>query len=393
MATAAFDGRVEVWQQTGTAPPVKLQSLVGHQGRVRRVAFSPSVRWLASAGSDGTARLWKLGSADACLLRVASQSTVCRTDGAIDCPDVYQVLFAPDERWLLSASSDASQPLRVWDPVDCVALPLPDVFASLPDGVRRLAIASAAEDAVLVATGGGQGSIRLMRRDRQGVWTQACRWDTHLEAITEVTFSPDGRWLAAASRDGRASLYPLAASPTDRLCGQPLLLDGQAGSLYDIQFAPDSKALVTAAFEAKAHVWSLDGTLLAELGGHANRVISAQFSPDGHWLLTASRDGTVRIWKRPLRARTTPLEAYLTLDANLGSATDARFSPDGHAIGVGYWENAALLWRLWSIAPPPDRQLERLWGSDRARLELIREAVRFQDEFRLDRVGAPSALP
>ncbi len=244
---------------------------------------------------------------------------------------------------------------------------------------------------MLVATGDDQGTLRLMRRDQQGAWTKGCQWSAHQEAITELTFSPDGHWLAAASRDGRASLYQIADGRADQLCGEPLYLDGHAGRLYDLQFAPDGKALVTASFEAKAHVWSLDGTLLAELGGHDNRVISAQFSPDGRWLLTASRDGSARIWKRPFRARTKSLEPFLTLDANLGSVTYAMFSPDGHTVGVGYWENAALLWRLWNEDPTPDRHLERLWGRDRAQLELIQEAIRFRDEFRLGQVSATTA--
>ncbi|AFL75291.1 hypothetical protein [Thiocystis violascens] len=384
IATAAYDGRVEVWKddrQSSAAPPVKLKSLDGHQGRVRRVAFSPSARWLTSAGSDGTARLWALHTDAACALRVASQEQVCRTAGALDCPNVYRILFAPDERWLLTASSDPDQPVRFWDPETCSALPLPDIFGASKGRIRSAAIANPAPDATLLATGNDQGRVQLLRRDRQGAWTQVCQWDAHSAVIAELTFSRDGHWLAAASRDGRASLYRIGAGP----CGEPRYLDGQAGSLYDVQFAPDGKALATASLESKAHVWSLDGTLLAELGGHTNRVISAQFSPDGRWILTASRDGTVRIWKRPLRAQIQSMDAYLTLDANLGAVTHAAFSPDGQRIGAGYWENAALLWRLWDEDARPDRHLERLWGKNRARLQVIREAIRFRDGFRLER--------
>ncbi|MBK5963626.1 hypothetical protein CCR95_05875 [Thiocystis minor] len=384
MATAAFDGHVEVWSHgrtNGTTNPVRFKSLAGHKGRVRRVDFSPSAQWLTSAGSDGTARLWSLNTANTCRLRVASQRKVCRTDGAADCPNVYRILFSPDERWLLTTSSDPDQPVRFWDPEDCTALPLPDVFTQMKGSVRDAAMTAAADDEVLLATGSEHGALQLMRRDRQGTWSRLCQWDAHQGSITELTFSPDGHWLAAASRDGRASLYRIGDGFADRPCGEPRYLDGQSGRLYSVQFAPDGKALVTASFEAKAHVWSLDGTLLAELNGHKNRVDFAQFSPDGRWILTASRDGAIRIWKRPLRAHAKPMGAYLTLDANLGSVTHAMFSPDGHAIGAGYWENAALLWRLWDEDPRPDRHLEGIWGRDRSRLQLIREALRFQKKF------------
>jgi len=378
MATAAYDGRIAVWEYDrldATKPPVKRLSLTGHRGRIRQVAFSPSVQQLASAASDGTARVWDLATGEACALRVSSRKDACRAEGAPDCPSVYQVLFAPDESWLLTASSDSRQPVRIWDPERCAALPLPETLAQIHGKVREAALATDAQAGVLVATGDDEGRLQVMRRDRHGTWRSLCRLESHEAAITGLTFSHDAQWLAAASRDGRASLYRISNGE----CGEPRYLDPQAGRLYDIAFAPDDKALVTGSFEAKAQVWSLDGTLLAELIGHRNRVTSVQFSPDGHWILTASRDGAIKIWERPTRKHSEPIDRSLSLDAKLGGVTQARFSPDGHRIGAGYWENAALLWRLWSEDPQPQPALARIWGSDRARLALIREALHFSE--------------
>ncbi|MCG6984690.1 MAG: hypothetical protein LJE61_05740 [Thiocapsa sp.] len=390
LATAAFDGRVEVWihdRRAETLPPVRIWSLSGHQGRVRRVAFSPSAKYLASAGHDGAAWVWNLTTGGGCRLPVAAEGVACRPDGGRACPYVHQVLFSPDERWLLTTSSDPRQPVRLWDPRACG--PLVDSPRWAEGGVAAQAGAvSVGQDGVTqVAIGDDGGGVRVMRAGPGSDWVQVCSEQLHREAVTEVAFAPDGGSLASSSEDGRAALVSLTAGR----CGPPRYLEPEAGALYGVRFAPDGAALVTAAFAAKAHVWSLDGALLAELSGHKDRIYAAEFSPDGRWLLTASRDGSVRLWQRPTTPSTEPVGSYLTLAADLGGVAYAGFSPDGHTLAAAYWENATLLWRLWNEAGTPDRALVSLWGRDRARLALIREANRFRSENRLDPSTGPAA--
>jgi WD40 repeat protein len=384
LATAAFDGRVEVWQydrRDDAPPPVRIWTLTGHQGRVRRVSFSPSADRLASAGHDGTAQVWDLKTGGGCRLAVAADDAPCRADGGRTCPNVHQALFAPDGRWLLTASSDPRMPVRFWDPSACVALEGAPGWGDGGSGVQAAAVSEGPGGATLIATGDDGGAIRVMRMDRAGGQAPLCAEQWHTNVVTDVAFSPDGRWLASSSEDGSAALAEL----TDQGCASPRYLEPQAGILYSVAFAPDSQALVTASLDSKAQVWALDGALLAELVGHKDRIYAAKFSPDGRWILTASRDGSVRIWMRPTGSSALSAEAFLTLAGDLGGVAYADFSPDGHTIGAAYWENATLLWRLWTEDTLRDRRLEAIWGQDRARLALIREAERFKNENRLDR--------
>jgi WD40 repeat protein len=398
IASGSFDGLVQVWRYDPAAPwaaPGEIWRLLGHRARVRRVAFSPSGRQLASAAYDGSARVWDLVTGGGCALEPpappAPAPTPAPPRGRAPAPastpaparapgsEFYRVLFAPDGRWLLTTSNESAHSVRLWDPAACLELPLPAGLAQETGKVQAAAVAAAADGTQLAAVGSDQGWLRLLRQTPDGTWDLMCRLQPHQGAITDLAFAPDGGTLASVGEDGRVALIALAGGR----CGEPLPLKGGTQTLYSVRFAPDGAALVTASLDGRAQVWDTGGTLLADLKGHNDRLTYAEFSPDGHWLLTASRDGAVRLWRRPkpvaVGAAGPPTqESYLVMEADLGGARIARFSPDGNSIAAAYRQDAVVLWRVWAEDPTPDPALSADWGAERARLALIREAVRFR---------------
>ena len=384
LATGSHDGHIEVWRlergAEGLVPALRWRlggDGQGHQDRVRRVGFSPSGGLLASAGFDGTARVWDLAKGESvCTLALTPDRQPCTQNGSPDCPALYQALFAPQGGWLLTASNDSWYPVRLWDLRTCTPLGEDLPLEAGAGGVRAAALARDEEGGVWVASGAENGMVNLFRVDAAGQWTPACSGTWHKQIVQDLAFSPDARLLATASEDGRVALIEL----TGGACGEPRYLEPQAGPATRVRFTPDGRTLITASGEGDAQVWTRDGTLLARLSGHKARILSLDVSPDGRWLLTASRDGTVRLWPRPTQVQAEALSPWLTLSAGLGGASHASFSPDGLSIGAAYRNDVALLWQVWNEGTALDPALVLDWGAERARLTLIQAARRFMDE-------------
>jgi WD40 repeat protein len=411
IASGSVDGLVRVWRYDSTTPwvaPSEVWKLVGHQDRVRRVAFSPSGRQLASAAIDGSTRVWDMVTGGGCALTSAEPARGAKPQvGATDAPAVefYRAVFSPTERWLLTASNDPTQPVRLWAPAACRELPLPPVLEQDAKRVQAVAVATAPNGAQngtqnsaqngfqLAATGNDAGTLTVAAQAADGSWSQVCRLQRQQGAITDIAFAPDGRTLATVGENGQGALVPITSGASGLGCGEPSALSVGTDTLYSVRFAPDGAALVTTSQNGRAQFWDTLGRQIADLKGHRDRLYSAEFSPDGRWIATASRDGGVRLWRRPPPERAggrvgtdAPpiLDSFLLMEEDLGPARVARFTPDGNGIAVAYRQNEVVLWRTWSEDQTSVPELAAHWGEERARLALIREAARFRRDNRLD---------
>ena len=199
-----------------------------------------------------------------------------------------------------------------------------------------------------------------------------------------VSFSPDGKWVSAGSREGEAKVWEV---DNGRLVYE---LKGMRGAVRRVEFSPDGKRLATVEMLGGGErLWdaatgepvtpplkhqgafgstspggfSRDGRFMLTFSVSAGSVVvwdvatgkrvgaqiehgtalrTAVFSPDGSQVLTACADGAARLWD----VKTSQLAAEpMRHGAELGGAT---FSPDGRFIKTATRDGPERIW----AAPP-----------------------------------------
>ncbi len=100
---------------------------------------------------------------------------------------------------------------------------------------------------------------------RQAVYgVKECnRLEGHSNAVTSVSFSPNGQRLASGSKDGTIKLW---------ICdGRELqTLQGHSDEVYSVSFSPNGQTIASASADKTVKLWSLEGKELQTLQGHSD---------------------------------------------------------------------------------------------------------------------------
>jgi WD40 repeat protein len=123
-----------------------------------------------------------------------------------------------------------------------------------------------------------------------------------------ASFSPNGRAIVTSTEAGVVRVW----STTDgQLLSEPMR---HPSRVWFAKWSPDGQFLATTCTDGSARIWdAFTGHLVAEPFAHQkdNEVRRAEFSPDGRRLLTASFDGKVKIWDLVLLRPPVPVPDWL----------------------------------------------------------------------------------
>jgi WD40 repeat protein/serine/threonine protein kinase len=126
--------------------------------------------------------------------------------------------------------------------------------------------------------------------------SELLRFDDHSGGALSVAYSQDGRFLASA---GGGNLF--YANPGHEIQpGEVILRDGVTGQslhtlrghehvISDIAFSPDGRWIASASYDESIRLWSTEtGETVRTIRGHSGPIVSLAFGPDGNTLYSAS---------------------------------------------------------------------------------------------------------
>jgi WD40 repeat protein len=418
LIAASSQGTARVWDaETGTLR----HTLFGHSGLVHSVAWSPDSSRLVTGGSDGTAKVWEIDHEG-----VRERWSLSAQESK---SGIVGVAFSPDGSRVMAGDADISA-VKVWDlgptgDAEWANLPAPGYPGAefMPDG-RRVVTTSwegrldpredpgavaiwdlqtgrdprtigpptdyfsfqafdASPDGSSIALGGNS------KPDGVGGASAVRAWDTstgeelwrigHVRSVNEVSFSPDGEYLATADwagvtkivdRSGRVTrvlsgpddynFSDVAFSSDGHLVataewngsadrvrvwewarGEVVLTIEAEGPYAQVDFDPSGPRVVLSGSDGLAEIWDVEsGERVAVLAGPPGGVKDLVFSPDGSRIAIASVDGLVRLFDAETGA------PQLTLRGSVCAVEGVAFSPDGMKLASTSWCDGVRIWAL-----------------------------------------------
>lgn len=336
---------------------------IGHTSSVNKVVFDIQGKWIATASSDGTARIWDTENRKE-LKRLGGYQKEQRINAIAFNPNPGKKPLFPDEEGLFFAGKGGDINFGTLHDVkklgDCG--PLTFRIDNMIFSPKYMAI-----QAVLMLSDDYYSKILVINTDEADSFKPIVTLPHGKNKDTKVcclAISLDERYLAAGSSDGKITVWdlknPKKSSQLTTDQGSP-----HQDRVLSLAFSKNGVLASTSA-DMAVKLWQSDNKHWTEIKLidyplFQNVIKTVAFSHDGNHLAAGSADQRVKIFKLDLESRNMHLEHEFSHSAGIN---DVAFSPDDKKLAVACDDNRWYIHALdiQDVVIQAKKKLEK-WGN------------------------------
>nr|MDJ0600267.1 WD40 repeat domain-containing protein [Crocosphaera sp.] len=317
IASAGEDGTIKLWDLQGKLlKSWKVQSSNNQPSqRIWNVTFSPTTNLLASSGEDGIVRLWNLDEIqklpDIQLKQTPKHQAIEAYKG-YDQGYVRYVSFSSDGNKLAIVEGEGGDGyIGLWDlQGNRLAFWKADYNKPPVNFAKTIDFYPNNTQDIIVTTGMDKqikiwdiNNIKQSDQPQPLLTLLVPKKDsttTNKFPAWSAFFSPNGKHIVAAGDDGYIALWTSENGLwTSEYQKVGKVWQAHKDTIWNVAFSPNGQNIASGAEDGSIRIWNLKGEKLAQFEGHSGPVRSVKFTADSQQLVSSGDDGTTRLWNLP----------------------------------------------------------------------------------------------